>query len=938
MALGKTSSANGAKYVADQVLVKFKGAPQVAENTEVNPKAQVDQFMMGASGDVRSAVAKLNASVVRFHPRTGVAKLALPQGADVKAAVEQLKSSGLVEYAEPNYQVKANQLVFAPDDPGFPLQWGLNNIGNPGADINALGAWLKRTRSQWPKQLNKNVVVAVLDTGIDIDGPVPTKWNGSFGIHEDLYGNLWKNLQDWNYDDFDDDANGFVDDLFGADFVYNEEGISTALALGRMNVQDRNGHGTRVAGIIGARSNNLLGVAGINWRANMMILKVLGDQGYGTVDDIVAGMEYALAIKSRDKIRRMVMNASWGGYLPDPGPWALYDAIDAARIAGVLFVTSAGDEQLDQTAAGNMNVQHFYPAFFRSALFPFVSGKSKLDNVISVSSSTRDDLRAAFANFGNETVDLFAPGQEIYTTDIGNSYGVFSGSSYATAFASGSAALLWSYRQGTGFNNKPLDIKAMLLNGTEDGQNPVFPHIPFETQAITEGRLDLDKAMTYDPLNNAFTKRAGVFSVYPNGDALYPVDVGTPITLTGVNFGATQNHLYFQRTLGSFVTQTQLPDADINSWAPATITATVSTAWPRGHGRVQVANSTPGTGISRGAWFTNVSCMQQIFGHATIRTHALAAYAQFNDDLYIFGGRTDLIPSTPSSTVERLNLTTLTGNIQPHGMTIPVDYAGAAYAFVPGVPPNFNDKVFLVGGSTGNIPGPGTAVSIIQIYNILTDSWTTSLNGNLPAGRIGPTVVKYNIGGHDKIYIFGGADQTGTYFNNTWVYDPVTDTINTVSAAPMPFATSLAGGTVTADGKIWIIGGTDQSFPGVSQSIVQIYDPVANTWCSLPPVLLTARTGAPAGSDGNVPVIFAGAGDPVAYFPAPQVAINDAEAFRGVPCTDGAFNQEVVCIPSLYTPSLGQVGKTFFLVAGYVPGSGVTGGTRDIYFWTNPIP
>jgi hypothetical protein len=695
-----------------------------------------------------------------------------------------------------------------------------------------------------------------------------------------------------------------------------------------------------VAGIIGARSNNQRGVAGINWRANMMILKVLGDTGYGTVDDIVAGMEYALAIKSRDKIRRMVMNASWGGYLPDPGPWALYDAIDAARMAGVLFVTSAGDEMVTQAGGGNMNVQHFYPAFFRSALFPGVSGKSKLDNVISVSSSNISDLKAAFANRGNATVDLFAPGEEIFTTDLFNSYAMFSGSSYATAFVSGSAALLWSYRQGTGYTNKPLDIKAMLLNGTEDGVNPVFPHIPFETQAITEGRLDLNNAMTYDPLNNAFTKRAGVFSVYPNGDPLYSVDVGTPITLTGVNFGAAQNHLYFQRTLGSLVNQTQLPDADINSWAPAIINATVSTAWPRGHGRIQVANSTPGTGISRGAWFTNVSCMQQALSNATIRTHALAAYAQFGDDLYIFGGRTDLIPGTPSSTVERLNLTTLTGNIQPHGMTIPVDYAGAAYAFVPGVPPIFADKVFVVGGSTGAIPGPGVAVSTVQIYNILLDSWTTSLNGNLTAGRIGPTVVKYNIGGHDKIYIFGGADQIGNFYNNVWVYDPVTDTIDTTTRTPMPLATSLAGGTVTADGKIWIIGGTDQSGPGVAQSIVQIYDPVFNSWCSPPstPVLLTARTGAPAGSDGNVPVIFAGAGDPIGYFPSPQMAINDAEAFRGIPCTDGAFNQEVVCIPSLYTPSLGQVGKTFFLVGGYVPGSGVTGGTRGISFWTNPIP
>jgi hypothetical protein len=683
----------------------------------------------------------------------------------------------------------------------------------------------------------------------------------------------------------------------------------------------------------------------------------------------------------------MIFNASWGGYFADPGPLALYDAIKEAGTKGILFVCAAGQPKeinnseappaptsasfpgkgvdLDSLVAAEYN---FYPAFFRSLYYenesslPSGGRLAALHNVITVGASETEEQsnpaceeKSWFSNWGASSVDFFAPGEEILSTDLGgnyppdgppntNGYSYMDGTSASAAMASGSAALLWSYRQGLLWNDTNWAIKGMLLNGVDDGllcPSPYgcgYPYIPYETKAVTEGRLNVDKAMTYDRHNNTYTQRAAVFGVYKK-----VADVLDYIKLEGVKFGASPGNLYFH-TLGLTY---PLPAA--TAWGTNGIIAQVTTAWPRGHGRIQVENSTPGTGISRGAWFSNVSSWtsSNIVGQS-IRKHGLAAYAQYQDNLFILGGHTEnaIFGDGPTTEVERINLSNLADkNINPQGLKTAVDYAGAAVAIVPGTPPNFHPRIFVVGGSlVNNATGPGDAHNKIQIYDILTGAWHGEANVSLPSGLIGPTVVwSPNTNpdlGHAVIYIFGGFDGNA-YTNGTYMYDPVTDTLS--SRAPMPHPTSLAAGAHTEDGKIWIMGGTDLSLPGNAQCVVQVYDPANNTWYT-DKHLLKRRTGAAGKSDGLVPFIFAGAGDDVGYFPvAPATRVPlDAEAYRGVHPT--TFNQEVINVPPLYTPSLGRVDHTFYLVGGLdvniTPGGPPYAPrlTNNIYAWTNPVP
>ena len=325
-----------------------------------------------------------------------------------KVAEQYSLMTDLVEYAEPNYQISFDDPVsniaptdlllresdpgtVLPNDPMFKDQWALNNSGQNGgkkdADIAAIKAWLKT-------QGSSDVVVAVLDSGVDY-------------THPDLISNMW--LRPDNVPQYKDDELGTFNDLQGFNAADN---LSDPM--------DDNGHGTHCAGIIGAEGNNDEGIAGINWKVKIMPLKFMGRGGFGTTKDAIEAINYAIDRK-RNGVNVRVINASWGSTSYSK---ALEDAIRAAGEEGILFVAAAGNN-----GTNNDNRPH-YPSNY------------KLPNVISVAALDRNDQMASFSNFGTKTVHAAAPGKDIVSTWLNDGYREASGTSMATPYVAGVAALI----------------------------------------------------------------------------------------------------------------------------------------------------------------------------------------------------------------------------------------------------------------------------------------------------------------------------------------------------------------------------------------------------------------------------------------------------------------------------------------------------------------
>src|SRR4030042_329371 len=328
-----------AKYVPGEVLVKFKKG-MAASKIHVLHNA-------------------IGATKIKEIGYIGVQHIKLPHSVSVEEAVKYYRANPDVEYAEPNYIVKRAAI---PNDPGFINQWGLHNTGQTGgtinADIDAPEAWDITEGSG-------NIIVAIVDSGVAYD-------------HPDLNGNIWINNDEVAGNGIDDDGNGYVDYIYGWDFV-DKDGYPV----------DYNSHGTHVAGIIASKGNNGLGITGIMWSAKIMPIRFLGVSGAGDVAKAAEAIIYAADNGAR------IINASWGGY---DYSTPLYNAIDYARTKNVIFVAAAGNE------INNNDINPFYPASFN------------LPNIISVAASDNNDRLAYFSNYGASSVHLAAPGVDIYSS------------------------------------------------------------------------------------------------------------------------------------------------------------------------------------------------------------------------------------------------------------------------------------------------------------------------------------------------------------------------------------------------------------------------------------------------------------------------------------------------------------------------------------------
>jgi subtilisin family serine protease len=278
--------------------------------------------------------------------------------------------------------------------------------------------------------------VAVVDTGIDYN-------------HADLNPNMWRNPAE-PPNGLDDDNNGFVDDVYGADFRNDDA-----------DPLDDSSHGTHVAGIIGGEGNNGIGGVGVNWTVHLMALKFLDNNGSGNTADAAAAIDYAVKAGAR------VVNASWGG---PAFSFALYKAIRNAGNQGVLVVAAAGNE------GSNSDAQPEYPAAF------------DLPNIISVAATDAGDDLVDFSNYGARTVDLGAPGDDIYSTVPKfvnpSGYAFFSGTSMAAPFVSGAAALYLAHTPAA----TTAQVRDALLQNVDQ-----LPSLAGKT--VTGGRLNVGRAL-----------------------------------------------------------------------------------------------------------------------------------------------------------------------------------------------------------------------------------------------------------------------------------------------------------------------------------------------------------------------------------------------------------------------------------------------------------
>lgn len=333
----------------------------------------------------------------------------------------------LVEYAEVNPQIELNDpaqgytvtnayegplAADAPNDPLFGDQWALNNSGQDGgkkrADLDALNAWANTKGSE-------EVVVAVLDSGVDYK-------------HEDLVSNMWERPA--KLAPYRDDERGQFSDRHGFDATNEGDPLNMGGDANKggggsggepaSDPMDDNGHGTHCAGIIGAEGDNSIGVTGINQKIKIMPLKFLGRGGFGSTDDAIAAINYAIERKKAG-VNVRIISASWGSTSKSK---ALEDTIKAAGDAGILFIAAAGND------GSNNDSRPHYPSNY------------DLPNVISVAALDRNDQLASFSNFGVKTVHIAAPGKEIVSTWLGGQYREASGTSMATPYVSGVAALI----------------------------------------------------------------------------------------------------------------------------------------------------------------------------------------------------------------------------------------------------------------------------------------------------------------------------------------------------------------------------------------------------------------------------------------------------------------------------------------------------------------
>lgn len=704
------------------------------------------------SAEHSSVLNSIKARVSKNYTHSGLVKIttAVPQA----QAIEELIRSGRVEFVVPDYQRKALSSVIA-NDRYFSELWGLHNtgqllngdVGLTDQDINAPEGWSVATNAN-------NVVVALLDDGFDME-------------HEDLVDNLWTNPTEIPGNGLDDDKNGYVDDVHGVDTVKD---------LGVESYDDTTGyHGTSIAGVIGAKGNNGKGIAGVAWSTQLMNLRAMDSIFMGRDSNYVEAIEYLIDTKQRLQLPRVILNASWGG--PDYSP-ALLAAFQAAEKAGILIAAAADGFDMDK--------QPNYPAGFQ------------LDSIISTTGLAADAEGLNFgSSFGCSSVDIAAPSETIITTSARNLYATYEGYSYAygtsiaTGFVTGAAALVWEQNPYA----TALDVKAALLAGSKKQSG-------LEQKSVSEAMLKLDSALA------APQDQSGLWHASPTA-----AGPGQEVKVRGHKLGATPGKLVLQQ--GDKATELL-----IKSWSDTEIVATVPATVDYGSGQL-VAKPAAGP-VSNTACFAVAQRPVQIAEMAVPR--ADTAYVQIDDDLWVLGGTTYY---GPTAQVEKFNLTdkksvTDSSWMAPQALT----YAEAVA---------IGKTIYMIGGMDQDYQISD------KVYSFDTETQSWELVTQLPSGLLLPSAAVVD----GKIYVIGGNQRVfppelmEDISSAVYIYDPVADQWSEGSALPVPVANAGISVDETA-GTITVLGGyvmayDYDSFP--ASAIVQQLNTKTGEWSELPAML-----------------------------------------------------------------------------------------------------
>lgn len=404
------------------------------------------------------------------------------------SALQALRNMEGVEYVQPNFKIYLPETykiqdplkraallkskVFAeapivkPDNPAIPdepqssqgpdplfnKQWGMQDIG---------------VTSAWQDGLGKpEIIVAVIDTGVDY-------------THEDLLPNLWRNDKEIPNNNIDDDNNGYVDDIIGWDFVDKDnKPYDLAVSPKELLTGGGNpGHGTHCAGNVAAKGNNTLGIAGVAPNVKIMSLRFISSKGGGTTADAIKAIKYAV-----DNGAQITSN-SWGSEGEDPSEAvenkALRDIIQYAQDRGSLFIAAAGNGHSGKGYDNDTDKAPAYPASYEH------------DIIISVAALDIKNQFGSFSNWGKKSVDIGAPGVDVFSTVVGGSYSnyvinmggfeiTWDGTSMATPHVAGAAALYWSAHPTKNWR----EVKEAILSSAKK-----MPHL--ENKLLSGGKLDV---------------------------------------------------------------------------------------------------------------------------------------------------------------------------------------------------------------------------------------------------------------------------------------------------------------------------------------------------------------------------------------------------------------------------------------------------------------
>ena len=407
-------------YVEGEVLVKFRDRVPMPQQAEwIESLGHGHRAVKAGPRGAAVQVVKLNSAMSMAN------------------AMATYAANPDVEYVQPNYIYYP---TVAPNDAQYGQQWGYRNVaqavngavGIAGMDLDMELAWNEITDCRGPDPVNNPVIVAVIDTGVNY-------------THQDLAANMWTNGSEIAGNGVDDDGNGYIDDVRGWDFIGPTNNLANLLPDNDPMPSDASGHGTHVAGTIGAVGNNANGGTGVCWQAQIMPLRVLSTNG-GPVAAIAEAINYAVAKGAS------VINMSLGLTIPTgtafSGDNLFQAALQNALSNDVVVVVAAGNNGINVDGGQNIT----YPCAYPHA------------NIICVAALDQAYAIASFSNYGATSVDVGAPGTNIYST--------WPGSTAAFISDNFSVANSWTI-VNNGANGWTQQTSCMLANNNPQLTNPL---------------------------------------------------------------------------------------------------------------------------------------------------------------------------------------------------------------------------------------------------------------------------------------------------------------------------------------------------------------------------------------------------------------------------------------------------------------------------------